>query len=789
MNKALFLVICFLHITISHSENIDKGFSVTDDSLQISVSSPRDKIIHVQVVPLGSQPSKSLIIPETSDPVPDCQIQKGDNYISLRTASVTATYSYTDKNIRFTDSKSGKQLLQEQARSFEQKKVADETVWQIKQIFKLHPDEALYGLGQYQEGIMNYRGQKAKLVQANMEIVNPFLLSTQPYGILWDNYSKTLFEDNEKGASFWSEVADAIDYYFVYGTDMKDVVAGYHRLTGKVPMFPKSAFGYWQSKERYKSFDELIDVVKEYRKRHIPLDNIVQDWEYWGDRDHWNSLRFDTVNFNHPTDVIRQLHDRYNVSLMLSVWPGFGKKTDVYKDMEKIGALFDEPTWADYKVMDIYNPQAQKIFWEHLYKGLYRTGVDAWWMDATEPSFREGFTQDKQEEKTKSAGQTYIGSFDRYLNVYSLFLSKAMYENIRKQDNKRVTILTRSAFAGQQQYGTAVWSGDITASWDVFRKQLPAGLNLCMSGIPYWTTDIGGFFVTTRGSQYTKGLADPSYKELYLRWFQQGVFSPIFRAHGSNVPREVWQFGEPGDPFYDGLLKMIDLRYSLLSYIYSSAWQVTSNSRLMMRGLVMDFPDDRNVHNRADAYMFGPSLLVKPITKPMYYTTEGAIGTPDTKESVYLPEHTGKYWFDFNSRQIYTGGKTISYPTPLDVIPVFVKAGSIIPINKVVQYVGEQKEEELELRIYAGADADFELYEDDNKTYAYENGVYSLVRFHWDDQNKQLSIYDKEGTFVDYPQRSFRIKFYMPIENGSNYSVREKLIRYENKHITVDMIK
>lgn len=789
MNKALFLVICFLHITISHSENIDKGFSVTDDSLQISVSSPRDKIIHVQVVPLGSQPGKSLIIPETSDPVPDCQIQKGDNYISLRTASVTATYSYTDKNIRFTDSKSGKQLLQEQVRSFEQKKVAGETVWQIKQIFKLHPDEALYGLGQYQEGIMNYRGQKAKLVQANMEIVNPFLLSTQPYGILWDNYSKTLFEDNEKGASFWSEVADAIDYYFVYGTDMKDVVAGYHRLTGKVPMFPKSAFGYWQSKERYKSFDELIDVVKEYRKRHIPLDNIVQDWEYWGDRDHWNSLRFDTINFNHPTDVIRQLHDRYNVSLMLSVWPGFGKKTDVYKDMEKIGALFDEPTWADYKVMDIYNPQAQKIFWEHLYKGLYRTGVDAWWMDATEPSFREGFTQDKQEEKTKSAGQTYIGSFDRYLNVYSLFLSKAMYENIRKQDNKRVTILTRSAFAGQQQYGTAVWSGDITASWDVFRKQLPAGLNLCMSGIPYWTTDIGGFFVTTRGSQYTKGLADPSYKELYLRWFQQGVFSPIFRAHGSNVPREVWQFGEPGDPFYDGLLKMIDLRYSLLSYIYSSAWQVTSNSRLMMRGLVMDFPDDRNVHNRADAYMFGPSLLVKPITKPMYYTTEGAIGTPDTKESVYLPEHTGKYWFDFNSRQIYTGGKTISYPTPLDVIPVFVKAGSIIPINKVVQYVGEQKEEELELRIYAGADADFELYEDDNKTYAYENGVYSLVRFHWDDQNKQLSIYDKEGTFVDYPQRSFRIKLYIAEENSSNYSLREKLIRYENKHITVDMIK
>lgn len=786
MNKVLIIAISLLHITLSQAGNIDKGFSIVDDSLKISVSSPQDKVIHVQVVPVGSQPGKSLIIPETSDPISDCQVQKGDDFIALKTSSVTATYSYSNKNICFTDSKSGEKILQEQTRTFEQKNIAGETVWQVKQTFRLQADEALYGLGQYQEGIMNYRGKKAKLVQANMEIVNPFLLSTQPYGILWDNYSKTLFEDNEKGASFWSEVADGIDYYFIYGNDMHEVVAGYHQLTGKVPMFPKSAFGYWQSKERYKSFDELTDVVKEYRKRKIPLDNIVQDWEYWGDREHWNSLKFDTTHFNHPTEVIRQLHDRYNVSLMLSVWPGFGKKTDIYKDLEKIGALFDEPTWADYKVMDIYNPQARQLFWDHLYKGLYRTGVDSWWMDATEPSFREGFTQDKQEEKTKSAGQTHIGSFDRYLNVYSLFLSKVMYENLRKQSDKRVTILTRSAFAGQQQYATAVWSGDITASWEVFRKQLPAGLNLCMSGIPYWTTDIGGFFVTTRGSQFTKGLADPSYKELYLRWFQQGVFSPIFRAHGSNVPREVWQFGEPGDPFYEGLLKMINLRYSLLSYIYSSAWQVTADSRLIMRGLVMDFPNDQKVHNMADAYMFGPSLLVKPITKPMYYTPEGIISNPDAEESVYLPGHAGKYWFDFYNQQVYKGGQTISYQTPLDIIPVFVKSGSILPINKVVQYVGEQKEEELEIRIYGGADAEFELYEDDNKTYAYENGIYSLIRFQWDDQNRQLNICDKEGKFIEYPQRSFRVRLYMPTDNGQNISVQEKLIHYENKHVSIN---
>lgn len=790
MNKILLISICVLCTVWCKGENIKNGFRIIDDSLQIQVSSPQDKVIHIQVTPVGTKVKESLIVPTKGNTSSShSKILETEELISLQTQYITATYSYKNKNIRFTDTQHKTVLLQEQARTFVPQTIAGETVWQIKQTFKLHANEALYGLGQYQEGIMNYRGKKAKLVQANMEIVNPFLLSTQPYGILWDNYSKTLFEDNENGASFWSEVADAIDYYFVYGTDMKDVVAGYHQLTGKVPMFPKSAFGYWQSKERYKSFDELTEVVKEYRKRRISLDNIVQDWEYWGDRDHWNSLKFDTTHFNHPTEIIRQLHDRYNVSLMLSVWPGFGKKTDIYKDMEKIGALFDEPTWAEYKVMDIYNPQAQQLFWDHLYKGLYRAGVDSWWMDATEPSFKEGFTQDKQEEKTKSAGQTYLGSFHRYLNVYSLFLSKIMYENLRKQSDKRVTLLTRSAFAGQQQYGTAVWSGDITASWDVFRKQLPAGLNLCMSGIPYWTTDIGGFFATTKGSPYTKGLADPSYKELYLRWFQQGVFSPIFRAHGSNIPREVWQFGEPGDPFYDGLVKMIDLRYSLLSYIYSSAWQITANSQLMMRGLVMDFPDDKKVHNMADAYMFGPSLLVKPITKPMYYTAEGAISHPDTEESVYLPEHAGNYWFDFNTGQVYTGGKTISYHTPLDVIPVFIKAGSILPINKVVQYVGERKEEELEIRIYGGADADFELYEDDNKTYAYENGLYSLIRFHWDDQHKRLNIYDKEGSFLEYPQRSFRVKLYLPQENGQNGPALEKLIRYENKNITIDMIK
>lgn len=784
MNKIL-LIILLLPCMCLFGKETDKGFSITDDSLQITVSCLNERIIHVKVHPVGIQPRNSLVVPASLPYTSTCRVKDEKGEVSLQTSDLIATYSYSDKNIRFADCRTGRILLREKAKSFERKHIAGEDVHQIRQTFSLYDDEALYGLGQYQEGIMNYRGKTAKLVQANMEIVNPFLLSTHNYGILWDNYSKTLFEDNAGGASFWSEVADAIEYYFVYGKDMDDVIAGYQELTGKVPMFPKSAFGFWQSKERYKSFAELTDVVAEYRKRKIPIDNIVQDWEYWGDRDHWNSLQFDSAHFNHPKEAIQALHDTYKVQIMLSVWPGFGKKTEVYKELESIGALFDEPTWAGYKVADIYNPEAQQIFCKHLNKGLYDMGVDSWWMDATEPSFREGFTQDKQEEKTKSAGQTHIGSFNRYLNVYSLFLSKMMYENLRAQSDKRVSILTRSAFAGQQRYGTAVWSGDVTASWDVFKKQIPAGLNLCMTGIPYWTSDIGGFFVTTKGSEYTRGLADPAYKELYLRWFQQGAFSPLFRAHGSNVPREVWQFGEPGDLFYDGQLRMINLRYSLLSYIYATAWQVTAHSRTFMRGLVMDFPQDKKVQNLADAYMFGQSLLVHPVTSPMYYDKNGAVSNPDTKVSVYLPAHSGQYWYDFYTNQLFEGGKTIQYDTPLDLIPVFAKAGSILPINSVSQYVGEKKEDVLDILVYGGEDAEFELYEDDNVSYQYENEAYSLIRFEWNDKKQELTIRDKEGKFASLDKRTFNVKVLMPVKGNLNPQMKEKQIEYVNRYQTI----
>ena len=722
-------------------------FQVCADSVKITVSCLSDQIIHVQVTPEGSVGKESLVILKNHALKPtSCSVQENEEEISMLTSKLKVSYSTTDKCISFTDRVRGKLLLKEKMRDFVRQHIGGENVWNIRQVFSLTPEEAIYGLGQYQEGAMNYRGKKVKLLQANKDIVNPFLISTRSYGILWDNYSKTLFEDNEHGAAFWSEVADEINYYFIAGDNMDKVIANYHTLTGKAPMFPKSAFGYWQSKERYKSFDELTEVVAEYRRRQIPLDNIVQDWEYWGDRPFWNSLQFDTARFNHPKEVIDRLHDQFHVKLMLSVWPGFGKETDVYRAMDTAGVLFDEPTWAGYKVMDVYNPKAREIFWSYLQEGLFDKGVDSWWMDATEPSFRDGAIQEKQEERSKSAGQTYIGSFHRYLSVYSLFMSEMMYNNLRKQNDKRVFILTRSAFAGQQRYGAAIWSGDITARWDVFRHQISGGLNICMTGIPYWTTDAGAFVVTGKDSEFKNGLADPAYRKFYLRWFQQNAFSPIFRAHGTNVPREVWQFGQPGDPIYEGLLKMIDIRYRLLSYIYSSAWQVTANSRIIMRGLAMDFATDPKVYNIDDSYMFGPSFLVHPVT------------SPHDRLSTYLPNYTGKYWFDFYNHKPYEGGQTITQNVPIDEIPIFVKAGSIVPFNEVKQYATEKADDVMDICVFAGADADFELYEDDNETYAYEKGEYSVIRFNWNEKARTLTVAKQEGTYQNLPERTFRIK-------------------------------
>lgn len=777
---------------------------IEGDSCKIQIACLNAQTIHVQIYPTEGKACNSLVVDDAQFLYKAGKVKETQTQKQLITPLLTVSYDKSTGFLSFIDTRNEHTILRAGRWSLLPVNILGEQACQLEQTFLLSADEAIYGLGQYQDGSLNFRGKKVDLVHANREIAVPVLVSTSNYLIYWDNYSKTTFKEANNKAVFCSEMGDGISYYLIYGESMKQTMACYRDLTGGVPMLPKSSFGLWVSRERYKTFDELEKVVAEYRKRKIPLDNIVQDWQYWGKSyGSWNGMIFDSISHPHPRETINRLHRDYHVKFALSVWPGVGKDTEIYRKMDSAKVLFEAPTWAGYKVVDIYNPKAQEIYWDFLYRGLYSKGVDTWWMDATEPSFTGGLYQKTQEEAMKNAGMTYWGPFHRYLNTYSLVLSKIMYENLRKVNNKRVSILTRSAFAGQQRYSTITWSGDIYASWDVLKKQIPAGLSLCMTGLPYWTTDIGGFRVCSRESVggggageldgnftveqnnedggYIKGLEDPAYLELYTRWFQYGAFNPIFRIHGTEVPREIWYFGKPGTPFYDAQLDMIQIRYRLLSYIYSTAWKVTNQGETLMKALVLDFPEDRNVWNKADSYMFGDALLVHPVTIPMYYNREGKITELHTEIPVYLPIHKGSFWYDFNSDQVYHGGKTIGYSAPLEVLPLFVKAGSILPINSPSEFAVENDNREMEIRIYAGDDADFVLYEDDNETYDYENGDYSILKLFWNEKKRMLSLSGVIGKRkMDLEERIFNVKLIEVNDRGFVVSKIKRII-YKGK--------
>ena len=757
-----------------------RGYQFVEGDIQYHVEFYTPSIVRILSLPVGDTlVTKRMIVDDALQTVKTIGVRSTKQYHCFKSPQLEVRFYKEKGAFSFYDRGKKEVVLREKeydARIFTASNAGGEECLAIQQQFISADEEGFYGLGQYQNGLMNYRNHEVILLQSNTDIVNPLLLSTEGYGLLWDNYSSTIFSSQEGEHAFRSEVGDASDYYFLLGSTMDEIVSAYRYLTGAVPMFPKWAFGFWQSKERYKSFAELESVVNEYRKRRIPLDNIVQDWEYWGDKPNWNSLRFETDGFKNPEQAIRNLHEKYRVQLMVSVWPGFGPETAIYQELSEINALFDERTWAGYKVFDVYDPQAREIFWKYLKDGLYDKGIDAWWLDATEPSFRDGFTQLKQEERTKSAGRNYLGTFHRYLNTYSLELSKFLYEKFKQEDpDKRVFILTRSAFASQQQYATAVWSGDVPASWENMHKQISAGSNLSMSGIPYWTSDIGGFQVTQRGGEFPNGLADDAFKELYTRWFQFGAFSPIFRSHGTDVPREIWQFGEPGSQYYETQLKFIQLRYRLLPYIYSLAKKVSATHYTLMRALVMDFQQDKKTHHINNAYMFGDAFLVRPVTQPM--------GSEKSIEvQTYLPTHNGRYWYDFWSNQVYEGGNEIIYDTPIDRMPLFVKAGSIIPMANVKQYSLECPDTELEIRIYAGADAQFTLYDDDGLTDNFNQGAFSEIVFDWNENNKTLTIGDLKGSFQPQIQA---LKFTIHVYDSDTHQPKSQIVDYKGEQIKV----
>ena len=637
---------------------------------------------------------------------------------------------------------------------------------EISQSFILDEDEAIYGLGQHQNGKMNQRGQRLVLEQNNMEIAIPYFTSVKGYGVYWDTYSITTFDDTPMGTTFRSEAGEAIDYYFLYGGDGDGTVALMRELTGAAKLAPLWTFGFWQCKERYKSSEEVVEVVRKYRDLGVPLDAIVQDWKYWGEEDNtWNALSFDNPSFAGYKKMFSDLKN-LNAKMMITIWPSVGEVTQIYKDLNEMGALFPMQTSPRAaKVYDIWNEDARNLFWSYMEKNMFSNGMSAWWLDGPEPEFYE--TQPGDFNQPTGAGTV----LRNVRNTYPLFVSKGVYENQRKvTSDKRVYILTRSAFAGLQRYGAGSWSGDIRASWDTFKKQIPAGLNFSMCGIPYWNTDIGAWH--PYGNVYNTANTDPGYQEFYCRWFQFAVFNPMMRAHGTGSPREIYQFGDRGYWAFDVQEKFLNIRYSLLPYIYSTAWRTTNEGYSFLRHMSLEAPWDKKTWEMDDEFMFGQAFLVAPIL-------EDGVGENRTvQRQVYLPE--GSSWVDFWTGESFAGGRTVTKAAPIDIIPVYVKAGSIVPMTtEKVQYSTEKKWTKLELRVYPGADGTFTLYEDEFDNYNYENGSYTEIPLSWDDATHSLTIGARKGAYDGMLKSR---KFVVDIPGG-----RPKTVNYTGKAVTVKL--
>lgn len=752
---------------------------------------------YIKVEIYGKQCFRILKYPEgkTVDKTSFSVIQKqGGAAIRLKETenefvlSVSKNKIFIDKStgvIRFSDLKNNLLMTEKNTKNaFVPTTDVNGSGFKVKQVFELGANEAVYGLGQDQRGIMNFRGHSVWLKQRNMFVAVPFLVSSKGYGVLWDNSSITYFADNASGASFESEIGDCIDYYFVAGASMDGTIAAFRELTGKAPMFPKWAFGFLQSRERYTNENEIVDIVKKYRDLKLPLDGIIQDWRYWGfEEGQWNSTEFDKVNFSNPQKMLDNIH-ALNAHAMISVWPSFGNTSNIYKDLDAKKMLFDFKTFPNTdkeKVYDAFNSEARDIYWKHMNKNIFSKGMDAWWLDATEPEQSSALSY-------IDSTQTALGSYKRVANAYPLFTNKGVYEHQRATtSDKRVFILTRSAFTGQQRYGASSWSGDVVASWDVFRNQISGGVNFSMSGIPYWTTDIGAFTVSQE--DFPGGCKNPLYQELYVRWFQFGTFCPLFRSHGSSTPREVFNFSKKGDWPYDVQEKFINLRYRLLPYIYSLAWKVTEDNSSLMRALATDFPTDSIACDINNQYLFGPSVLVAPVTEAQYATQEDGKTLVDIKSlkqsKVYLPT---SQWYDFWTGEKVKGGAYINRSTPIDMLPLYVREGSIIPMGETMQYATQKTADCLEIRVYAGKDAEFSLYEDENDNYNYEKGQYAVIPMQWNEAKKTLTIGKRAGSFPGMlEKRTFKVVF-VSEKQGIGDKLTEsgyKTVEYTGKKVKI----
>lgn len=593
-------------------------------------------------------------------------------------------------------------------------------------------------------------------------------------------------EQAKETVAFTSEAGDAINYYFVYGEKIDEVISGYRQLTGKAQVMPKWVMGFWQSRERYKTQEELLNTVKEFREREIPLDNIVLDWSYWPE-DAWGSHSFDATRFPDPEGMIDQVHNKYNARIMISVWPKFYEGTDHYQDLNEKGLLYTQNIlnrqrdWIGEGYVstfyDAYNSKARSLFWEQLNEKLYKKGIDAWWLDATEPDI---LSNASIEHRKQLMNPTALGSAEEYFNSYSLMNAKGIYEGQRQENpNERVFILTRSAFAGLQRYGAATWSGDISSRFDELALQIPAGLNFALSGLPYWTSDIGGFFVENKYDRPDPQGEDlEEWRELNARWYQFGAFTPLFRAHGQYPYREVFNIAPEEHEAYQAIVYYNKLRYRLMPYIYSLTGKVYHDDYTIMRALVMDFAEDKNVLEIGDQFMFGPNLLINPVTE---YKARS--------RKLYLPANTG--WYNLYEGTYQTGGRHIEADAPYERMPIFVKEGAILPFGPEIQYTTEKPADIITLYVYGGKDGSFELYEDENTNYNYEKGQYARIPISYDEASKTLEFGVQQGQEFEgmLRKRTFNIVYVNPDKPRKMEfdASPDQVVRYTGKAKTVKL--
>jgi alpha-D-xyloside xylohydrolase len=761
----------------------NNGITCTLDKGLMRVKICLNNMVEVKYTSLPIFPDKSsLVVTNEWKNIPRFSIEEDQSAIIITTTRLKIIINKLSNSIKYSDL-NGSVILNEDGsngKTMTAATIAGIPVYNCTTQFDSPAEESLYGMGCHPEDSLsiNYKGRNQNMTIKYMTGAIPVLLSTRGYGLLWDNYSPSYFYGDEAGNTkfkYVSESGEMVDYYFIYGPSFDRIIASYREATGEAPMFPKWAFGLFQSQDRYKSQAEVLTVKDNYRKNNIPVDCIVQDWFYW-EPDVIGSHKFWPERYPDPKVMVAELH-KANIHTMISIWPVMAKGTANYNAMANAGnlttILWDNVmthTFDNY--YDAHSERARKMYWEQARDSLIAPqGWDAWWVDQCEPD--NGALLDERRKAVFA-----IGRGIDYFNTYSLMHSTGLYENWRKDiSGKRAFFLIRQAFAGQQRNAATLWSSDITCTWNAFRNQVPQGINACASGIPYWTSDIGGYHFHWQAPNWSA----PDNRELFTRWFQFGTFCPIFRIHGKG---ERALFSDNWDPSTKSILLNYDnLRYRLLPYIYSLSWKVSSEGYTIMRSLAFDFREDPGIKSIPDQYMFGPAFLVNPVTERLY-SLPGNKNFEKTRK-VYLP---GKVdWYDFWTGRLIHGGQTIDAAAPIETIPLYVKAGSIVPMGPFIQYASEKAGDPLEIRIYPGANAGFVLYEDENDTYNYEQGKYSTIDMSWNESDKTFTIKDRKGSYTGMPDtRTFKI-VWVNWKNGTGVEPAKQAesVMYSGKEIVI----